>query len=74
MNQKERRQYLIRTLLDEEAYNRGMKIPDAEDQQKLLLRGLMNLRAPKTVWKASRSAASPPGSFISRTKRPRGSP
>ena len=49
MNQKERRQYLIRTLLDEEAYNRGMKIPDAEEQQKLLLRGLMNVRAPKTA-------------------------
>ena len=47
MNQNERRQYLIRRLLDEDGRYRGMGIPSDADGQKKLLRGLMNIRPPK---------------------------
>ena len=46
MNQSERRSYLIRRLLDERADFRGAEIPQGEDGQRQLLRGLMNVRRP----------------------------
>ncbi|MCD8012018.1 MAG: protein-ADP-ribose hydrolase [Lachnospiraceae bacterium] len=49
MTQEERRIYLIRVLLSEEAQYRDMEIPSDEQQQKWLLRTLFNVRMPKTV-------------------------
>ena len=46
MNQNERRQFLIRRLLDERADCRGAEIPRSETEQRQLLRGLMNVRLP----------------------------
>ena len=46
MNQSERRQYLIRSLLAENRRLQGVRIPDSAEEQKLLLRGLMNIRMP----------------------------
>ena len=49
MNQSERRQFLIRELLQEEPEYREMAVPaDAEDQ-KYLLRGLLNVRPPRQL-------------------------
>lgn len=45
--QEKRRQYLIRALLRERPEYEAMEIPVQEDEQKQLLRGLMNIRAPK---------------------------
>ncbi len=46
MNQNERRRYLIQELIQENAgYKEGM-IPESEEEQKRLLRGLMNVRLP----------------------------
>ena len=39
MDQGERRRFLIRELLQEDAKYRKMKIPEGEDEQKQLLRG-----------------------------------
>ena len=47
MNQSEKREYLIRTLLRER--QEGMEIPADETQQRLLLRGLMNVRPPRRI-------------------------
>lgn len=47
MTQSERRMFLIRALLDEQPKYRDMKIPPDEQEQKLLLRALFNLRPPK---------------------------
>ena len=49
MNQTERRIYLIRELLNEQPRYREMKIPQREDEQKQLLRSLMNIRSPKEI-------------------------
>ncbi|MCD8108881.1 MAG: protein-ADP-ribose hydrolase, partial [Clostridiales bacterium] len=49
MTQDERRIYLIRALLSEEAQYRDMEIPSDEQQQKRLLRALFNVRMPKSV-------------------------
>ncbi|MCD8096427.1 MAG: protein-ADP-ribose hydrolase [Ruminococcus sp.] len=49
MTQNERRIYLIRTLLSEEAQYRDTEIPSDEQQQKRLLRALFNVRMPKSV-------------------------
>ena len=49
MNQSERRQYLIRVLADEDRRYRGMEMPADAQDQKWLLRGLMNIRAPKEI-------------------------
>ncbi|MCI8515209.1 MAG: protein-ADP-ribose hydrolase [Lachnospiraceae bacterium] len=49
MNQKERRKYLIRELLQENVQYRNMEIPAGEAEQKQLLRGLMNVRPPKRI-------------------------
>lgn len=45
----ERRIYLIKALLSEEAQYRDMEIPSDEQQQKLLLRALFNVWMPKPV-------------------------
>ena len=44
MNQSERRQYLIRSLFNEDSAYRGWSVPQNADEQKRLLRGLMNVR------------------------------
>ena len=49
MNQDERRRYLIRRLLDEDGRYRGMEVPPDAEGQKTLLRGLMNIRPPKSI-------------------------
>ena len=46
MNQTERRIYLIQSLLEEEPRYAGMRIPSNTDEQKRLLRSLMNIRMP----------------------------
>ena len=49
MNQSERRQYLIRSLLNENPAYRDWGMPQGANDQRLLLRGLMNVRpAQKT--------------------------
>lgn len=49
MNQSERRIYLIQELLKENAQYRGMDIPTNAEEQRMLLRGLMNIRMPHIV-------------------------
>ena len=49
MNQKERREYLIKELLSEAPDYGGIVIPDEKDARKRLLRSLMNLRDPRPV-------------------------
>ena len=44
--QKERRQFLIRCLLNENAKYRSVAIPESDAEQKLLLRALLNVRPP----------------------------
>lgn len=46
MTQEERRVWLIRSLLDENSEYRNMAVPQDEDEQRQLLRGLMNIRMP----------------------------
>jgi len=48
MNQSERRHYLIKALLDERCEGR-FRIPDDTEEQKQLLRSLMNVRPPKAA-------------------------
>ena len=45
--QEKRRQYLIQALLRERPGYEAMEIPMQEDEQRQLLRGLMNIRAPR---------------------------
>lgn len=45
----EQREYLIQELLDEDIQYRDMAIPNEVEQQKLLLRSLMNVRLPKSI-------------------------
>ena len=52
MNQQERRVYLLQALLAEDARYREIAIPDAEAEQKELLRALFNVRMPKRVGRA----------------------
>ena len=47
MNQSERRQYLIRELIAEDKEYQRLAIPKDEGGQKVLLRAMMNVRAPK---------------------------
>ena len=47
MTQKERRVYLIRKLLEEQPRYADMEIPSDEQEQKMLLRALFNVRMPK---------------------------
>ena len=49
MNQSERRQYLIRSLLNENPAYRDWGVPQGADDQKCLLRGLMNVRPAQTA-------------------------
>lgn len=49
MNQSERRNYLIRELLQEEKQYQDVKIPSNSSEQKRLLRSLMNVRMPKEI-------------------------
>ena len=49
MTQKERRIYLIRELLKEQPRYRDIEIPQNEQEQKRLLRSLLNVRMPRAV-------------------------
>ena len=49
MNQSERRQYLIRSLLMENPAYRDWGVPQGADDQKRLLRGLMNVRPAQSL-------------------------
>ena len=49
MNQQERRQFLIRRLLDEQPRYRTMELPSGEAEQRRLLRSLFNLRMPGRI-------------------------
>lgn len=49
MNSKEQLQFLIRELLAEHPQYENMKIPEAEEQQKRILRSLMNIRPPRPI-------------------------
>ena len=46
MTQQERRSFLIGRLLDEQPQYRGVRVPEGAEEQRKLLRGLMNLRRP----------------------------
>ena len=49
MKQAERREKLIRYLLDENPEYRDVEIPQEETGQRRLLRGLMNVRMPGAI-------------------------
>lgn len=49
MTQKERRIYLIRELLKEQPKYRDIEIPQDEQEQKRLLRSLLNVRMPQAA-------------------------
>lgn len=52
MTQAERRLFLIRSLLKENAAYRDPQVPADADGQRQLLRSLMNVRAPETTSEA----------------------
>ena len=49
MNRSEKRLFLIQSLLKEKSEYRDMDIPTDSDGQKILLRGLMNIREPAKI-------------------------
>lgn len=49
MNHREKRQFLIQALLKERPEYRDMRIPTEPESQRQLLRGLMNIRAPRRM-------------------------
>lgn len=49
MNQNERRHYLIAGLLNEQPQYKERKVPNSIQEQKLLLRALLNVRMPEKV-------------------------
>lgn len=49
MNQSERRRFLIQQLINEDGRYQGMTIPSAASEQRILLRGLMNVRVPQSI-------------------------
>ncbi|MBR1534477.1 MAG: protein in Tap1-dppD intergenic region [Ruminococcus sp.] len=49
MNQSERRLYLINAMLDESPRYGGIEIPKDTNEQKQLLRSLMNVRMPAPI-------------------------
>lgn len=49
MNQSERRNYLIEKLLEEQPQYAKMRIPEKSQEQKMLLRSLMNIRMPGKI-------------------------
>lgn len=51
MNQTEKRQYLIQTLLSENPQYKDIAIPESEMEQKRLLRSLFNIRLPGVIGK-----------------------
>lgn len=51
MTHHERRRYLIQELLSELPEYRNLKIPDNAEEQKRLLRSLMNIRSPRPIGK-----------------------
>ena len=51
MNQEQRRRFLIEELLRERPSCRRQEIPADTDRQKILLRGLMNVRHPAAIGK-----------------------
>ncbi|MGN1019517.1 MAG: protein-ADP-ribose hydrolase [Aristaeellaceae bacterium] len=69
MNQAERRQYLIRTLLREHPSWDSAALPEDEDAQRTLLRGLMNVRPPQPV---SREFLEVQDAYLQETLRARG--
>ena len=63
MNQSERRNFLIQSLLEESREYRGMQIPSDSTGQRQLLRGLMNVRMVKKS-SAAKSHPSDTGDFL----------
>ena len=53
MTQKERRLFLIQSLLLEQQHDRDIEIPKEDEAQKNLLRSLFNIRMPNPVSKNS---------------------
>lgn len=49
MTHSEKRVYLIKELLSEQPQYRDMEIPDNAEEQKRLLRSLMNIRSPRPI-------------------------
>ena len=49
MSQEDRRRWLIQRLLEESPYYRDYRIPEEEQEQKMLLRSLMNVRMPGEI-------------------------
>ena len=49
MTHSEKRLYLIKELLSELPQNKDIKIPNGAEEQKRLLRSLMNMRAPRPI-------------------------
>ncbi len=49
MTHKDKREFLIKELLSELPQHSDMEIPNNEDQQKRLLRSLMNIRSPRPI-------------------------
>lgn len=49
MTHTEKREYLIKELLEELPQYRDMEIPGEEEEQKRLLRSLMNIRSPRPI-------------------------
>ena len=49
MNQSEKRLFLIRRLLKEQSRYSNIQIPAGTDEQKSMLRSLMNIRVPDTI-------------------------
>ena len=49
MNQAEKREFLIRRLLDEDGHYGGMEVPADAYEQKRMLRSLMNIRRPGAI-------------------------
>ena len=52
MTHREQREYLIDRLLDEDRRYRNITVPEEENEQKDLLRSLMNVRPPKPIGRA----------------------
>ncbi len=49
MEQNERQVYLIKRLLDEQPQYKNMQIPSDQNEQRSMLRSLMNVRMPKSI-------------------------
>ncbi len=49
MNQRERRRFLIQELLKENEASYSVSVPEGEQEEKQLLRGLMNIRPPRRI-------------------------